>query len=168
VLAHPFRSGSLGLRRRRLTACRFNRGLASFGKIARVRTGRVPPEQRLPTPESQMDMQATWAMKTITATTTLANDESLPEFAQIACLEDFFVNVRAMIEFLIRTPNRPSTKGFPRSISCRRECRNRMMRSLDSMTSGGLSPTRRLCISARSASVTTSRTRTPSTRRRPR
>jgi hypothetical protein len=90
----------------------FNRGPVSFDKIAGMTSKWVPPEQRLPTPEWQMHMQATWAMRTIMATASLANDESLPEFAQIACLEDFFVNVRAMIEFLIRAPNKPNPKDF--------------------------------------------------------
>jgi hypothetical protein len=69
---------------------------------------RMSPEAftKLFGPEAQMEQQAHFAVQMVSALPGLIAAEELHPFAQVACLESFFINVRLMADFLVRTTDR--------------------------------------------------------------
>jgi hypothetical protein len=57
-------------------------------------------------PEAQMEQQAHFAVQMVSALPGLIAAGDLNPFAQVACLESFFVNVRLMADFLVRTTDK--------------------------------------------------------------
>lgn len=87
---------------------------ADGGMITHVTDGlgdtafQMSPEvfMRMFGPEAQMEQQAHFSIQMVTALPALIAAGDLQPFAQIACLEAFFINVRLMADFLVRTTDR--------------------------------------------------------------
>ena len=57
-------------------------------------------------PEAQMEQQAHFTVQMVSALPGLIAAGELDPFAQVACLESFFINVRLMADFLVRATDR--------------------------------------------------------------